>query len=131
MICIMKAAKRRPWTHLRPNPLGSSFISKSSWRSYHVNSQIFLLAGLALILYYCPSGQAVYLVSPSVRQLIKKESFRQFPLDLTKTVLKFYQLDMNSEFWTRYENSTRHCLKINSFWSAFNQITIACLQPTF
>ena len=101
MICIMKAAKRRPWTHLRPNPLGSSFISKSSWRSYHVNSQIFLLAGLALILYYCPSGQAVYLVSPSVRQLIKKESF---PLDLTKTVLKFYQLDMNSEFWTRYVN---------------------------
>ena len=67
------------------------------------NSQIFLVAGLALILCYCPSGQAVYLVSPSVRQLIKKESFRQFPLDLTKTVLKFYQLDMNSEFGlTRY-----------------------------
>ena len=68
------------------------------------NSLFLLLAWLAVIIWFCPSGQAVYLVSPSVRQLIKKESFQQFPLDLTKTVLKFYQLEMNSEFWTRYVN---------------------------
>ena len=100
------------------------------------NSLVLLLAGLALIIGFCPSGQAVYLVSPSVGRLTKKEaSSRPLPLDLKKTVLKFYQLEMNYEFWTHYENLTRHCLKIKSFWSALqrqsNQITIACLQPTF
>ena len=96
----------------------------------------FLLGGLAMICYF-PSSHTVFLFSPSVSQLIKnkvntlikKASFRQLPLE--ETVLKFYQLEMNSEFWSRYENLTRHCLKINSFWSAVNQITIACLQPTF
>ena len=102
------------------------------------NSLALLLSGLALIIWFCPSGQACTwsLVSPSVGRLTKKEaSSRPLPLDLKKTVLKFYQLEMNYEFWTHYENLTRHCLKIKSFWSALqrksNQITIACLQPTF
>ena len=98
------------------------------------NYLVLLLTGLTVIIWICPSGQAVYLVSPSVSQLIKtskkEQPSRQFPL-----VLKFYQLDMNSKFWTSYEDLTHHCLKINFFWSALqrtvNQIIIACLQTTF
>ena len=94
------------------------------------DSLTLLLVGLALIICSCPCGQGVYLVSPSIRQLIKGPSARHFPLDLNNTILKFYQLEMNSTFRNRYEQMTRNCLKINSFWSTFNQITIACLQPT-
>ena len=95
-------------------------------------SLVQLLAGLALIICSCPSGQGVYLVSPSFSQLIKSG---RTPMDMKNTILKIYHLEMNSEFWTRYKNLTRSCLKINSFWTTFNiplkKIIIACLQPSF
>ena len=101
------------------------------------NSLFLLLAWLAVIIWFCPSGQAVDLVSSRDSQLIKtvkkEQPSRQLHWDLKKTVLKFYQLDLNSKFWTRYETLTHHCLKINFFWSPIqrtvNQIIIACLQP--
>ena len=68
----MKAAKRRPWTHLRPNPLGSSFISKSSWRSYHEKFPNFFASWAStdpLLLSKWPSG----VPGQSKRQAIDQE----------------------------------------------------------
>ena len=71
-ICFMKAAKRRPWIHLRPNPLGYSFISKSSWRSYHEKFPIFFASWASsdpLLLSKWPSG----VPGQSKRQAIDQE----------------------------------------------------------
>ena len=84
---------------------------------------------LTAVFFFCQDGgQAVYLVSPNVGQLIKTEQPQQF---LKHTTLKFYNLKMDLDFWTSYETLTRNCLKMNSFRTTASQITIACLQRTY